>query len=71
MESKTQTVKFEALTILNEAKTSLDLALSYLEYVKDLKGDNEAQPLCEALIFSITKDRNTLSRAIKEAQEFW
>lgn len=73
METKTQTqtVKFEALAGLNEAKIALNQAIGYLEIVKDLKGDNEAEILCEALISSVTKDRNTIARAIKEANELW
>jgi hypothetical protein len=65
------TVKFEALKLLNEAVMNINEALNCLDACKDLGGDNEVDDLAEALSWSITKDRNTLSRAILEAKELW
>jgi hypothetical protein len=70
-QTESKTVKFEALKGLEDAKKALNEAINHLEIVKDLQGDNEAYIMAEALILSITKDRNTLARGINEATEFW
>jgi hypothetical protein len=69
--TQVKTVKFEALKELAEAKKLLTEAIGHLEIVRDLQGDNEAYILAEALISSITKDRNMLGRGIRESEEFW
>jgi hypothetical protein len=70
-EQTPKTAKFEVLIELIKAKNALNEALNCLEVIHNIQGDNEGIELSEALIYSITKDRNHLIKNINQILENW